>query len=346
MKKLAKFWTEIEGRNVRCFLCPWSCIIPPRRTGVCRARKNEDGKLYSLVYGSIISAAVDPIEKKPFYHFWPGSSAFSISAPGCNFRCLHCQNWTISQIGVEDVDCQDMTPEEVISLAKKHGCSGISHTYTEPTIWAEFAIDVGKLAHKENLYNTFVTNGYISQTALEELGLFLDGSNVDVKAFSDRFYQRICGVKGIQPVLDTCKWLVDHKKHLEVTYLVIPRENDSPREIGDFCKWVVEELNENIPVHFSRFYPYHKMHDRDATPVQTLEMAAEIAKGAGINYVYIGNVPGHKLDNTYCHNCGKLLIQRYGFTIERFFLKNGSCPSCRTKIPMSGEYIPQTFLHY
>ncbi|MEM3402052.1 MAG: AmmeMemoRadiSam system radical SAM enzyme [Candidatus Hadarchaeales archaeon] len=340
MKKLASFWTEIGDGKVRCSLCPWSCIIPPGKVGFCRGRKNEGGKLYSLVYGSIISAAVDPIEKKPFYHFWPGSGSFSISSPGCNFRCLHCQNWTISQVGAEEVEYQDMTPEEVISLAKNYGCSGISHTYTEPTIWTEFAIDVGKLAHKENLYNTYVTNGYTSIEALEELGPFLDGSNVDVKAFTDRFYQKICGVKGIQPVLDTCKWLVDHKKHLEITYLIIPGENDSSKEIESFCRWVVEELGENIPLHFSRFHPHYKMRDREATPIQTLEMAAEIAKKTGINYVYIGNVPGHELDNTYCPSCGELLIQRYGFTIEKYSLKDTSCPTCGTKIPITGKYIP------
>ena len=288
-----------------------------------------------------MSRAIDPIEKKPLYHFWPGSSVFSIAVPGCNFNCLHCQNWAISQVGVEDVEHEDLSPEQVIELAKRYDCKGISITYTEPTLATEFAIDVGKLAHRENLYNTYVTNGYITKEALEELGPYLDAANVDVKAFSDRFYKEICGIPGgMKPVLDTCEWMVKSGVHLETTYLVVPGENDDAKEIGKFCKWSVEKLGPDTPTHFSRFYPYYKMTDREPTPVKTLETALKIAHDEGLRYVYIGNVPGHAGDSTYCPKCGELLIERYGFDITRYGLKDKQCPKCGAKINIVGEYKP------
>lgn len=315
-------------------------MIAPGKLGVCRSRKNEDGNLYTLVYGSIVSMAADPIEKKPLYHFWPGTSAFSIAAPGCNFKCLHCQNWSISQVSVEEVSYEDIPPERLIELTKRYNCKGIAHTYTEPTIWMEYAIDVGKLAHREDLYNVFVSNGYMSIDALRELGPYLNAANIDVKAFSDDFYRKICGVPSIRPVLETCEWMVEHMKHLEVTYLVVPRENDSPEEIRKFCKWVVEKLGPEVPTHFSRFYPHYKLTDREPTPVKTLERAVGIAKEEGIHYVYIGNVPGHTGDNTCCPKCGELLIERYGFDILQYRLKDHRCPKCGAKINIVGEYKP------
>ena len=222
MKKLAKFWEKLPERKVQCHLCPWMCTIAPDKTGVCRGRRNEGGELYSMIYGSIVSAAVDPIEKKPLYHFWPGSGSFSIAAPGCNFRCSHCQNWSISQTDVWETPAEDMMPEKIVELAKRYECKGIAHTYTEPTIWTEYAMDVGKLAHREGLYNVYVSNGYITIEALKELKPFLDAANVDVKAFTDDFYMKTCGVPNIGPVLETCEWMVKHGIHLETTYLIIP----------------------------------------------------------------------------------------------------------------------------
>jgi pyruvate formate lyase activating enzyme len=341
LKRPAMFWEKLPQERVRCLLCPRKCVIAPGRTGFCRARKNEGGELCTLVYGSIVSMGVDPIEKKPFYHFWPGSTAFSISSPGCTFSCLHCQNWTISQASVSDVECEDVAPERVIELTKRYGCRGVSHTYTEPTIWTEFAIDVGRLAHREGLHNNYVTNGYITPEALEELRPYLDAANVDVKAFTDDFYRRICGVPSLRPVLDACQWMVEHGIHLEVTYLIIPRENDSPEEIRKFCRWVVEDLNPDVPTHFSRFYPQYRMTDRNETPIGTLERALEIAREEGINYVYIGNVPGHHGDNTYCPKCGELLIERYGFSITGWNLKDHRCPSCGEEIKIVGEYVEE-----
>jgi pyruvate formate lyase activating enzyme len=340
MKKPARFWEGLPDGRVRCLLCPRECIIATGKTGICRARKNEGGQLYSLVYGSLVSMAVDPIEKKPLYHFWPGSGVFSIAAPGCNFTCKHCQNWSISQTSVKDVSCEDVTPERLVELTKRYGCGGIAHTYTEPTIWTEYALEVGKLAHREGLYNVYVTNGYITPEALGELGPYLDGANVDVKAFDDDFYKKLCGVPSVRPTLDTCEWLIEHDKHLEVTYLVIPRENDSPKEIGKFCDWVVEKLGPDVPMHFSRFYPHYKLVDRESTPVETLVRAVEMAKKKGARHVYIGNVPGHLHDNTYCPECRELLIERYGFEVLRYELKNHKCPKCGNKINIRGEYSP------
>jgi len=315
-------------------------VIAPGKLGVCRSRKNEDGELYTLVYGSIVSMAADPIEKKPLYHFWPGTDVFSLAAPGCNFKCLHCQNWTISQVNVEEIAHEDLPPERAIELTKRYGCKGIAHTYSEPTLWMEYAYDVGKLAHREDLYNVYVTNGYMTIDALEKLSPYLDAANVDVKAFNDNFYRKICGVPSISPVLETCEWMVGHGIHLEVTYLVIPRENDSPEEIRKFCKWAFEKLGPEVPTHFSRFYPHYKMTDRSQTPVETLERAVKIAREEGLHYVYIGNVPGHESDNTYCPKCGELLIERYGFSVTRHELKDKQCPKCGTKINIVGKYKP------
>lgn len=338
MKKLARFWEKLSDQKVKCRLCPHQCVIASGKVGICRARKNEGGELYSLVYGSIVSMAVDPIEKKPLYHFWPGSDVFSIAAPGCNFSCNHCQNWTISQASVEDIPTQDISPEHLIELTKRYNCQGIAHTYSEPAIWWEYSYDVGKLAHREGLYNVYVSNGYISIEALEEIRTYLDAANVDVKAFTDDFYRRICRAKGIKPVLDACEWMVEKGVHLETTYLVIPRENDDPEEIRKFCRWEVDKLGPGVPTHFSRFYPQYKLTDRESTPVKTLELALKIAKEEGLHYIYIGNVPGHAEDNTHCHKCGELLIERYGFGVEKYTLKGKRCPKCGTEINVVGEY--------
>jgi pyruvate formate lyase activating enzyme len=334
MRKPARFWKKLNG-EIQCLLCPRNCRIAPGKRGFCGARENDAGTLYTLVYGSVVSMAADPIEKKPLYHFWPGSSVFSIAAPGCTFTCLHCQNWEISQARVGQVETEDLPPEELIRLTKEYHCSGIAHTYTEPTIWTEYAIDVGKLARAENLYSVYVTNGFISPEALQELEPWLDAANVDVKAFSEDFYRRICGAR-LQPVLEACEWMYEHRIHLEITYLIIPKENDRPEEIREFCRWVSEKLSPEVPVHFSRFYPQYRMLERPPTPVETLERAHKIAREEGLSYVYLGNVPGHPYDNTYCPGCGEMLISRYGYTILEFNLKNGRCRKCGRKIPLVG----------
>ena len=340
MKKTAKFWEKLPDKKVRCTLCPRFCTIAPGKVGFCRVRKNEGGELRTLVYGSIVSMAADPIEKKPLYHFWPGSDVFSISTVGCNFTCRHCQNWTISQATIEGAGLEELSPEKVVELTKRYNCFGVAYTYAEPVIWFEFCYDAAKLAHEAGLYNVYVTNGYMNLPAWEEIRPYLDAMNVDVKAFSNDFYRRICGAPSVKPTLEACEWAVERGVHLEITNLIIPRENDNPDEIRRLCKWAVEKLGPDVPLHFSRFYPHYKMADHPPTPVETLERAVKIAKEEGVHYVYIGNVPGHEADNTYCPNCGELLIERYGFEVARYALKNKRCPKCNAEINIVGEYKP------
>lgn len=340
MRKHARFWERMAGKKVRCTLCPRECEIAQGKVGFCRGRMNERGELYTRVYGSVVSMAVDPIEKKPLYHFWPGSDVFSMSTAGCNFRCLHCQNWSISQASINDVGFEEILPEKAIELTKRYDCKGIAYTYAEPAIWFEYCYDTAKLAHREGLYNVYVTNGYMNLEAWDEIRPYLDAMNVDVKAFSDEFYRKVVGVPSIQPVLETCEWAVEHGVHLEITNLVIPRENDNPEEIRKLCRWAVEKLGPQVPIHFSRFYPHYKMMDKPQTPVETLERAMDVAEEEGLQYIYIGNVPGHEADNTYCPGCGELLIERYGFSVTRYELKDKRCPKCKTEINLAGEYRP------
>lgn len=340
MKKPAKFGEKLPNQKVRCRLCPHLCVIPPDGVGSCRTRTNDHGELYTLIYGSVTSMAIDPIEKKPLYHFLPGSDTFSIGTAGCNLSCRHCQNWTISQARIDEVEHQDMTPERVVELAKKYKCPSIAYTYSEPSIWFEFVHDVAKLAHKEGIYNVYVTNGYMNLEAWEEIRPYLDAANVDVKAFTDDFYRKVCLAPGLEPVLRSCEWMVEKGVHLETTYLIIPKENDDPEEIRKFCRWEVEKLGPDVPTHFSRFYPLYKMTDREQTPVKTLELALKTAKEEGLHYVYVGNVQGHKGDNTHCPKCGELLVERYGFDILQYELKDHKCPKCGTEIKIFGEYSP------
>jgi pyruvate formate lyase activating enzyme len=277
----------------------------------------------------VSSSHVDPIEKKPLYHFFPGTLVFSLGTISCNFRCKHCQNWSISTAKVGEVYTTEMPPEEAIRQTKKSGCDGIAWTYNEPTIWFEYTYDSAKLAKREGFYTVYVTNGYISEEALNEIAPFLDAANVDVKAFSDSFYKKISGAK-LEPVLETCERMLEKKIHLELTYLVIPGYNDSEEEIKKFSEWAVD-LNASIPVHFSAFYPAHLMLDVPPTSIETLEMAHGIAKEAGLEYVYLGNVPGHEYENTFCPECGELLIERTGYHVRKRISKP-ECPECGRSI--------------
>jgi len=320
---------EKEDAKVRCNICAHHCRITENGYGVCRTRQNIDGKLYTLIYSSVSSAHVDPIEKKPLYHFFPGTLVFSLGTISCNFRCKHCQNWSISTAKVGEVYTTEMPPEEAIRQTKKSGCDGIAWTYNEPTIWFEYTYDSAKLAKREELYTIYVTNGYISEDALNEIAPFLDAANVDVKAFSDSFYKKISGAK-LEPVLETCERMQEKKIHLELTYLIIPGYNDSEEEIKKFSEWVVD-LNASAPVHFSAFYPAHLMLDVPPTSIETLEMAHGIAKEAGLEYVYLGNVPGHEYENTFCPDCGELLIERTGYHVRKRISKP-ECPECGRSI--------------
>lgn len=333
MKKKAKFWKKLnEDKEVRCNLCYQSCKIKEGNIGFCGVRKNIDGSLYSLIYGSASSVAVDPIEKKPLYNFHPGTNALSLGTVGCNFKCLHCQNASISQVTPDDFPyMNEFTSEQVVELAKQRGCEGIAWTYNEPTIWHEFSYDTAKLANKEGLYNVYVSNGFIQEEPLREISPYLDALNIDIKAFEDKFYKDICQAR-LKPVLRTCELAKELEIHLEVTYLVIPGYNDSDKQLKDFCSWVVNKLGVDTPVHFSRFYPDHKMRDVPMTPMETMKKAYNLAKDTGLNYTYLGNVLAQGFDNTFCPKCGNTCISRSGYSIDMDGIQNRKCKSCGAEI--------------
>jgi len=329
MSILAKYWTKLENNKVRCELCPFRCVLKDGQVGVCKVRKNIGGKLYALNYGKVSSIAVDPIEKKPLFHFHPGSPVLSLSTVGCNMHCKHCQNWEISQVGIEFPYLRDMSPEDVLEIARNY--EGIAWTYNEPVIWHEFTIDVSKMAKKEGLYTVYVTNGYINEEPLKEVLKYIDAFNVDVKAFSEDFYRRITG-GSLKPVLKTVETAYRAGKHVEVTYLIIPTLNDSEKEIREFVSWVAG-LGTDIPVHFSRFFPMYKLTEFPPTPVKKLHRAYEIAKEEGLEYVYLGNTWEPEYESTYCPNCDNLLIERVYYNTRIVGLtKDARCKKCGRKI--------------
>ncbi|HET9492980.1 MAG TPA: AmmeMemoRadiSam system radical SAM enzyme [Chloroflexia bacterium] len=324
-------YERLPDNRVRCNLCAHHCLILEGKAGICHVRVNRGGALYSLVYGRAISANIDPVEKKPLLHFYPGSTAYSIATPGCNFHCRWCQNWDISQMPREMhlVMGAEASPEQIVEEAQRSGCRSIAYTYTEPTVFFEYAYDTARIAHERGLANIFVTNGYESREALEMLGPYLDAANVDLKAFRDSTYRKYVGAM-LGPVLDTVRWLKGHGVWLEVTTLVIPGLNDDPAELADAAGFVAGELGADTPWHISRFSPGYRMLDVPPTPAATLQRAAEIGRKAGLRYVYVGNVAGE--ENTRCHRCGKLLIRRGGYRIVKrnVRVKDGGfvCPDC------------------
>jgi pyruvate formate lyase activating enzyme len=324
-------YDSLDGADVKCKTCAWRCKIRSGKRGFCEVRENREGKLYALNYGLVSSAHVDPIEKKPLFHFYPGSSVFSLGTVGCNFRCLHCQNYTISQTPVDDyyLELAEYTPERAVRLAKDYGCRGIAWTYNEPAIWFEYTYDSAKLAKAQDLYTVYVTNGYMTGEALEMISPFLDAMNIDVKGFTEGFYKKLCKTR-LKPVLETAERASELGIHIELTYLIIPTYNDSPEEIAGFIGWV-EKLDPDIPVHFSRFHPDYRLTDVPATPSKTLGEAWTLAKEK-LRYVYIGNVPGHEGESTYCPGCNSLLIERVGYHTKILGLTGNSCAKCGYEI--------------
>ncbi|MCK4388787.1 MAG: AmmeMemoRadiSam system radical SAM enzyme [Desulfobacterales bacterium] len=331
--KEAMFYTRLPKGEVRCNLCNQRCKIKEGERGICGVRENRDGKLYSLVYGKIVAEHIDPVEKKPLFNFLPGSRAFSIATVGCNFRCKHCQNFDISQYPHEhrgEIIGQDRTPEQIVAAAKGAGCETIAYTYTEPTIFYEFAYDTAILAQKEGIKNVFVSNGYMSAEAARQLAPYLDAINIDVKAFTDNSYKDVCGAR-LKPVLRTTQLMKELGVWVEVTTLIIPGLNDGDEELRDIARFV-KSVGPEVPWHVSQFYPTYKLLDRPRTPVATLRRAREIGIKEGLHYVYEGNVPGEGGENTYCYACGAILIERYGLALIRNRLQDGKCPQCGTKI--------------
>ena len=331
MKQEAVLYEKIGDGRVRCNLCAHRCVITEGKSGVCRVRQNIGGTLYTRVYGRAVSQNVDPIEKKPLYHFLPGANAYSIATPGCNFKCDWCQNWEISQMPREShfYAGREASPERIVSSALQTGCQAIAYTYTEPTIFFEYAYHIALLARLEGIANVFVTNGYMTTEMLETFHPHLDAANVDLKAFRKKTYHRYVGA-GLQPVLDNLKTMKRLGIWVEVTTLVIAGLNDSPEELRDCARFIAQELGTEVPWHISRFFPGYKMTDRPPTPVRTLRRARDIGLEEGLRYVYLGNVAEDS--NTRCHKCGRLLIRRRGYWVTENNIREGCCPDCGTPI--------------
>jgi pyruvate formate lyase activating enzyme len=326
--KEAAFYAKAEEGKVRCALCAHHCLIKPGAVGICGVRRNDGGTLVSLVYGRSIAEHVDPIEKKPLFHFLPGSRSFSIATAGCNFRCRHCQNADISQLPRDagTIVGRDLPPAEVVRLARETGCASISYTYTEPTIFFEYAYDTAVLASAAGLKNVFVSNGYITAEPLRAISPYLHAANIDLKSSSDEFYKRICGAR-LQPVLDALRLYRELGIWLEVTTLVIPGENDSDEDLAGCASFVAKELGVDVPWHVSAFHPTYKLTNRPRTPAETLRRAVRIGRDAGLRHVYEGNLPGEG-ETTSCPSCGRPVIARIGFSVTENRLTGGRCPAC------------------
>ena len=329
----AMFYKKIDDSTVQCQLCPRGCTLSDGVRSFCRVREARGGELYTFAYGSVCSAHVDPIEKKPLFHFLPGSGAFSIATAGCNYRCKSCQNWQIAQIPPEDVNNRPMSPSEIADEALAARCRTIAYTYTEPVIFYEYMLATSKIARQRDIRNMCHSNGSFSPKALDGLTPYLDAANIDLKGFTQEFYEDYAAGY-LDNVLGTLKTLKRDKVWLEITNLIIPTMNDDPAKIKEMCVWIYDNLGPDVPVHFSRFWPQYKLTGLYPTPVETLIKARETAMASGIRYSYIGNVPGHAGENTFCHNCQRIIIGRRGYTIlENHVKEDGSCAFCSTKIP-------------
>lgn len=328
----ARHYQKLEKKSVQCRLCPRNCFLKDGQTGYCRVRKNKGGELESLVYGRLVAANVDPIEKKPLYHFLPGTRSYSIATVGCSMRCVFCQNWDISQAEPSDFGTNYTAPEKVAAAAAAAGCASISYTYSEPAVFYEYMYDVSALSRGRGIRNVMVTSGHINTGPLAELCRVLDAANLDLKGFSDLSYRRMANTR-LGPILEAVMVLRSEGVWLELGYLVIPTVNDGREEISDLCRWVADSLGPDVPLHFLRFFPQHKLSHLPPTPLAAMDTAYSIARRAGIRYVYLGNVPGHRANHTYCHRCGKLLVERKGYFVERNLIRDGRCPYCRQRIP-------------
>ena len=338
----ARLYDMLEGDRVRCKLCAHRCLIAEGSRGICQVRENRAGRLYSLVYAQLIAQAIDPIEKKPLFHYFPGSTALSIATVGCNLRCSFCQNADISQMPRDrgEIRGHYTPPDAVVQTAREHGCRSIAYTYTEPTIYYEYSHDVAVMAREGGVGNVYVSNGYMSREMLEsvtyaEAPPLIDAANIDLKAFRDAFYREQCGAS-LRPVLDNLVMMKSRGVWLEVTTLVIPGLNDSDEELGDIARFIAGDLGVETPWHVSRFHPTYRLLDRPATPVSTVHRAREIGLAEGLQFVYVGNVAGDGGEDTVCPQCGEVVIRRRGFSVMARHMQDGCCASCHTPIPGVG----------
>ena len=333
----ALLYEKQRASRIRCNICQRRCSIPDNGVGYCYTRRNHEGKLFSLIYGKVSTMMISPIEKKPLFHFYPGSPWLSIGSRGCNFRCPGCQNWEIAHARPDAIPERNpllITPEELVKIARDNDCLGISWTYNEPTIWFEYTLDGARLAKKQGLLTNYVTNGSITPEALDLIGPYLDSFRVDIKAFSTDGYRRIAHMRNFTGILETTKRALEKwGMHIEIVTNIIPGYNDDNTQLKDIASWIAHDLGRDTPWHVTQFVPHLKLSHLMPTSVRTLEQAREIGIKEGLNYVYLGNVWGHAFENTYCPGCGNLLIERQGFSISKNALKDGSCPSCGKHIP-------------
>ncbi|MFC1892611.1 AmmeMemoRadiSam system radical SAM enzyme, partial [Chloroflexota bacterium] len=328
-------YEKLVYSRVRCHTCQWYCNIAPGEFGVCRMYRNQDGVLYNMNYAQASSVAVDPIEKKPLLHFFPGSLVFSVGGWGCNFHCMGCQNWQISCPAFDEPwrGSREILPQAAVEQAKRTGCLGIAWTYNEPSVWFEYTLDSARLAKENNLYTVYVTNGYLSPEALDTIGPYLDAWRVDIKGFTDPLYRRLARTSRWRGILDVAERAKDKwNMHVEVVTNVIPTMNDDDQQLEGIANWIRDELGALTPWHVTRFYPQHNMLDLPPTPVSTLEHACEIGHKAGLEFIYAGNVPGHSSENTICYRCGKLIVQRYGYQTQVAGLDNSRCRFCGAEL--------------
>jgi pyruvate formate lyase activating enzyme len=329
--KEAMFYEKLKDKKVHCLLCPQNCVILDKKRGNCRVRENRNGTLYSLVYAKPCSIAIDPIEKKPLFHFMPGSSVYSIGTTGCNLHCLFCQNWTTSQVGPEEVPAPEMMPEKIVEEAIDSGCKSIAYTYNEPTIFYEMCYDVSRIAREKGLKNIMVTNGYINEEPAKKLYKYIDAANIDLKGFSEDFYRKITGAR-LEPVLKTIKLVHEMGVWVELTNLIIPTLNDDMKMVEKMCNWIKDNVGTEAPLHFSRFFPMYKLEHLPVTSPGTLFEAAKVAKKIGLKYVYIGNIINEEGENTYCPKCNNLLVKRQVFEVLENNISKGKCKKCKQDI--------------
>ena len=333
--KEGMFYKKEKGEAVQCLLCPRECVINEGKRGFCRNRENQKGKLYTIVYGKPSVVDIGPIEKAPLYHFVPGHFRLCLTCASCNLRCKHCQNWHLSQSSSEDQNCHFYTPEEIVKQAQTHNLSSISFTYTEPTVYYEYLYDISSIAKQMGLRTSIVSNGYINREPLLKLLTVLDAVKIDLKGFSEEFYKEVCSAS-LKPVLESLATVKKQKVWVEIVNLVIPTLNDNPKMIDEMCRWIKANLGVDTPLHFTRFFPNYNSLHLSPTPISTLESAYEIAKKNGLRYVYVGNVPGHIYNSTFCPSCNRRLIHRTHLDVLEMNLVNGKCKFC--SFPIEGKW--------